>query len=140
MFPFEEFDKFFEDMMPSRKGMSNFMPAVDIYEDKKNVIVEMTVAHIDPEKFDIKIEDNVLYVKGSTEKKSEFEEKNYYRREISVGSFHRSIPLPKSVIGEKASAVHENGVLKISMPIKSESNKKTIKVQVKKSAGKKKSK
>jgi len=138
MFPFEDFDKFFEDMMPSKKGMAGFMPAVDIYEDKKNVIVEMPVPHIDPDKVDIAIVDNVLVVKGTTQKKSEVEDKNYYRREISAGSFHRSIPLPKTVVAEKTSAVHEDGVLKISMPKKDEKKEKKVKVQVKKKPKKKK--
>ena len=138
MFPFEDFDKFFEDMMPGRKkGMAGFMPAVDVYEDKQNVIVEMPVPHIDADKVDISIDNNVLHVKGKTEKKSEVEDKNYYRREISAGSFHRSIPLPKHVIAEKTSAVHEDGVLKISMPKVGEKKEKKIKVQVKKKSPKK---
>ena len=138
MFPFEDFDKFFEDMMPAKKGMPGFMPAVDVYEDKKNVIVEMPIPHIDADKVDISIDNNVLHVKGKTEKKSEVEDKNFYRREISAGSFHRSIPLPKHVIAEKTSAVHEDGILKISMPKKEEKKEKKIKVEVKKKTAKKK--
>ena len=131
MFPFDEFDKMFE-------GMQGFAPAADVYETKNDVIVEMSVPHIDPEKVDISIENNVLHVKGSTEKKTEVEEKDYFRREIRSGSFYRTIPLPTAVIGEKASAVHEEGVLKISVPkaVPGE-GKKPIKVKVVKPKGKK---
>ncbi len=136
MFPFEDFDAMFEDMMPSRfmKGMQGFVPAVDVYETKKEVMVELSVPHIDPEKVDISIENNVLHVKGSTEKKMEVEDKDYYRREIRSGSFYRTIPLPTAVVGDKASAVHEDGVLKISVPKVVEGEpKKPIKVKVVKS-------
>lgn len=134
MFPFDEFDNMFEGMLPSRmmKDMQGFMPAVDVYETKKEVIVEMSVPHIDADKVDISIENNILHVKGSTEKKSEVEDKNYYRREIRAGSFYRTVPLPTTVIGEKASAVHEDGVLKISIP-KTEPKQATgIKIKVEK--------
>jgi len=131
MFPFEEFDSMF-------KGMQNFAPAADVYETKKDVIVEMSVPHIDAEKMEISIENNVLHVKGSTEKKTEVDDKNYYRREIRSGSFYRAIPLPSAVIGDKASAVHEEGVLKITIPKVTEGEtKKPIKVKVVKPKGKK---
>lgn len=137
--PFEDFDSMFEGMMPSMmKGLQGFMPAVDVYETKKDVMVELSVPHIDPEKVDISIENNVLHVKGSTEKKTEVEDKDYYRREIRSGSFYRTIPMPTAVIGDKASAIHEDGVLKISIPkvVEGES-KKQIKVKVIKPKAKK---
>ncbi len=134
----DDFDKMIDQMMPARmvRDMRGFMPAVDVYQDKTNVIVEMPVTHIDPEKVTISIKDGVLHVKGSTEKKTEVDDKNYYRREISTGSFYRAIPLPADVIAEKTSAIHEEGVLKISMPKTKEKKVKEIKIQVKK--GKKK--
>ena len=138
MFPFEDFDRFFDEMMPSKKGVKGFMPAVDVYEKNKNVVVEMPLANIDPDKIDISIENDVLHVKGSTEKKSEVDDKNYYRKEISSGSFYRTIPLPASVVADKTSAVHENGVLKILMPKAAPKKEKKIKVQVKKGKAKKK--
>lgn len=124
MFPFEDFDRMFE-------NMQGFMPAVDVYETKKDVMVELSVPHIDPEKVDISIDNNVLHIKGTTEKKTEVEDKDYYRREIRSGSFYRTIPLPTAVIGDKASAVHEDGVLKVSIPKVVEGEpKKPIKVKV----------
>lgn len=140
MNPWEDFDKMFEEMVPERmrRGMGGFMPAIDVYETKNDVMVEMPVAHIDPEKVDISIRDNVLYIKGSTEKKSEVEDKNYYRREISSGSFFRTVPLPTEVVAEKTSAMHEDGVLKIAMPKAKKKDSKEIKVSVKKGKTKKK--
>ncbi|NCN99693.1 Hsp20/alpha crystallin family protein [Candidatus Falkowbacteria bacterium] len=130
---FEDMDKNFESMLPSVRGNQfGFTPAVDMYEDKDNVVVETQLGGIDPDKVDISIENNILTLKGESEKKSEVEEKNYYRKEIRRGSFYRSIPLPTKVDGDKASAVSEGGLLKISIPKAAEVKPRTIKIQTKK--------
>lgn len=131
--PFEEMDKMFNDFMPSTRAMGNgFMPAVDMYEDKDSIIVETQLAGIDPDKVNISIENDILSIKGESEKKSEIDEKNYYRKEIRRGSFYRSIPLPTHVSGDKATAETEGGVLKIMIPKAPEAKPKTIKIQTKK--------
>ena len=127
--PFEDMKKMFGEMMPSTRH--GFMPAIDMYEDENNVIVETELAGIDPEKVDISIENDVLTIKGESEKKSEVEDKNYYRKEIRRGSFYRNIPLPIHVLGDKASAVAEGGVLKISVPKAQKAKPNKIKIQTK---------
>lgn len=130
--PFEDMDKMFSEMMPALRGTHGFVPAIDMYEDKDNVIVETQLAGIDPEKVSIAIENDVLTIKGESEKKSEVEDKNYYRKEIRRGGFYRSVPLPTHVTGDKASAVAEDGVLKISIPKAPVAKPKTIKIETKK--------
>jgi len=128
--PFEDMDRMFSDFMPAlRSDKSGFVPTVDMYEDKNNVVVETQLAGIDPEKVDISIENDVLCIKGMSEKKSEVEEKNYYRKEIRRGSFYRSVPLPTHVLGDKAAASAEDGVLKITIPKAPEAKPKTIKIK-----------
>ncbi len=127
---FDDMDKMMESMLPAVRGNQfGFTPAVDMYEDKDNIIVETQLGGIDPEKVDVSIENNVLTIKGESQKKSEVEDKNYYRKEIRSGSFYRSIPLPTKVDGEKASAINEDGILKISIPKAPEVKPKTIKIQ-----------
>ncbi len=125
----EEFDKFF-DGFAGRNTSVGFSPAMDIYEDGGNLIIEAPMAGIKPEKVDISIENDILTIQGKMEKKSEVEDKNYYRREIQSGSFFRQVPLPAHVIGDKASAVYEQGVLKVSVPKVEEKKAKKIEVQV----------
>jgi len=126
---FEDMDKMFENLMPARNDMTGYMPAVDVYQDKDKVYVETQLAGIDPEKVDISIENDVLTIRGESEKKSEVEDKNYYRKEIRRGSFFRSVPLPSHVIGEKASAEAVNGILKITVPKSPETKPKMIKIK-----------
>lgn len=127
---FDDMDKMMDSMLPAVRGSQfGFTPAVDMYEDKDNIVVETQLGGIDPDKVDISIENNVLSIKGESEKKSEVEDKNYYRKEIRRGSFYRSIPLPTKVDGDKASAVNEDGILKITVPKAPEIKPKTIKIQ-----------
>ncbi len=130
---FDDMEKMMGEMLPAVRGNQfGFTPAIDMYEDKDNVVVETQLGGIDPEKVDISIENNVLTIKGESEKKSEVEDKNYYRKEIRRGSFYRSIPLPTKVDGDKATAVNEDGLLKISVPKAPEGKPKTIKILAKK--------
>lgn len=127
---FDDMDRMMADAwLPVMK--QSFSPAVDIYEDKDNVVVEMPLAGVDPEKVEITVEDNVLHVSGSNEHKSEVDEKNYYRKEVRYGAFNRVVALPKAVVGDKANATFDKGILKISMPKAEEAKPKTIKVNIK---------
>jgi len=128
--PFEEMDKMLSEFSPSfRSSQGGYVPAIDMYEDKESVIVEAQLAGIDPDKVNVSIENDVMIIKGESEKKSEVEEKNYYRKEIRRGSFYRSLQLPAHVDGANAKAVAEDGVLKISIPKSLEVKPKNIKIE-----------
>ena len=125
---FEDVDRAFGAWLPMR--MSQVInPAVDMYEDKDHVTVEMPMAGIDPSKVNIEIEDNLLKVSGQSEHKSEVDEQNYYRKEVRYGQFQRSLMLPKSVKGEQAEATYKDGILKISVPKAEEAKPRRISVK-----------
>ena len=110
----------------------NFVPAIDVYQDKDNVIAETPITGIDPEKVDISIENDVLTITGQSEHQSEVDEKNYYRKEVRYGAFHRSVALPASVDGAKAEAEYQDGILKVVIPKEERAKPKKIKVIAKK--------
>ena len=109
----------------------DFAPALDIYQDKDSVVVEAPLAGIDPANVEIAVENDVMTIKGVMEKKSEVEEKDYYRREVRGGSFYRAVQLPAHVIGDQAEATYEKGVLKIAIPRAPESKPKKIEIRSK---------
>lgn len=128
--PFEDMDKFLEEFNPAMSR--GFAPAMDIYQTRDSVVVETPLAGIDPEKVNISIENDVLTVEGQQEKKTEVDEKDYYRKEVKSGSFHRAVSLPTTVEGDQAKAEYEDGIMKITIPKAERAKPKQIKVEVKK--------
>ncbi len=122
----DDFDRFFDDMRP----MGGFVPAIDVYQTKDDVVVEAPLAGIDPNQVNVSIENDVLTLEGKSEHKSEVDEKNYYRKEVRFGSFHRSVALPAAVKGDAAKATYEKGVLKIVIPKEERAKPRTVKVEV----------
>lgn len=112
---------------------ADFIPAINIYEKGNKIIVEVMITDINPEKINISVEDNILILKGKSEKKSEVEEKNYYRHEVKSGSFYRVMTLPYKVKGDEAQASYKQGVLKIEIPKAEKVKSKKLKIKVKKS-------
>ncbi len=132
--PFEAMEKFFADMhggsLPVAQGGNGLIPPVDMYETDEAVVVEMSMPGIDASKLDISIENGILSVKGTNERKTEVDEKNYYRKEVRYGSVYRQIALPSKVLANKTEAVYEKGILKLSIP-KAREEGGAVKVQIK---------
>lgn len=132
--PFREFEKMFEDDWPSMfSAISKNIPAADVYETEKDLVVEMNLPNIDPEKVEITLENQTLRVQGGEDIDEEEKGKDYYRREIRKGKFSRVINLPVKVKEEEVKAEYKDGILKITIP-KAEPHKegKKIKIEVKK--------
>ena len=127
-FPLRDFDKIFEEGMWADV---DFTPAVDVYQDNDNVIVETPLPGVDPSKVDITIENDVLTISGHAEDEKEVKRENYYRKEVRKGSFSRSVILPMSVKADQAEAHSEKGILKIVIPKAEEAKPKKIAVKIK---------
>ena len=108
-------------------------PKMDIYETDDKVVAEVELPGVDPKNVDVEVKDNVLKIEAKKEEKKEEKGKGYYRKEISAGFYKRAVPLPVEVIGEKAEATYEEGILKVVIPKKEVKNaeKKGIKIKVK---------
>jgi len=143
--PFRPFGmgRFFDEdfgEMDFPKSMQTNSPAINVYEKGSEVIVEAQLPGIDPEEVKVDISENVLKISGEKrDEKSldgardgEEKEKNFYRREISIGSFARSIALPNNVDTSHADAEYNDGILKIKMPKIASKESKSIKVKIKK--------
>jgi len=106
-------------------------PAVDIYQDKDNLYVEIPLVGVKPENVEVSIEDNILTISGKSEDKKEIKEKDYIRKEIRQGEFRRVIKLPVEVKEDKAAAETGSGLLKITIPKEERAKPKQIKISAK---------
>jgi HSP20 family protein len=112
---------------------ASFVPAVDVYEDEKKVVLKLEVPGIEEKDLDVSVENNTLTVKGERKFEKEEKEENFHRIERRYGSFYRAFTLPTTVDTEHIDAKYENGVLKLELKKKPEAQPKQIKVNVGKS-------
>lgn len=135
--PFEEMERAMREFQSSSER--TFVPAMDVFKDKNDVVAKVPITGFDPKNIDVSVKDGVLTIKGKTEKKTEVDEKSYYRKEIKSGSFQRSVLLPSEVEEGKVKADYEEGVLEVRIPMKKANAGKStsVKVNVKKNTKKK---
>jgi HSP20 family protein len=106
------------EMEPFSRGAGGMasMPAVDIVEQDKAILITAELPGMDEQNIELKVCNGNLMLKG--EKKSEREEssKGRYLCERSYGAFQRSFALPDSIDADKIEARFDKGVLSITLP------------------------
>jgi HSP20 family protein len=103
---------------------------VDVYQDKNDIVVQSTVAGVDPENLEINITNESVTIRGKREKIEVIEDKDYFYQECFWGKFSRSIILPHEVDPDASTASLKNGVLLIRMPKMNKSKAKKLKVKL----------
>ena len=107
---------------------TTYVPSVDIFETDNEVVVKAEMPGMNANDIDVRLEDNVLTLKGERHFEKDAKEENYHRIEREYGTFTRSFALPRTVNGDKVSAEYRDGILKIVLPKKEETKPKAIKV------------
>ena len=102
---------------------------VDVYKDKDDLIVQSTIAGVNPDNLEINITNESVMIRGKRVKEERINEKDYFYQECFWGSFSRSIILPYEIDSEKSTAVFKNGILVIRMPKLNRSKAKKIEVK-----------
>jgi len=138
-YPFREvmamqnrFDTLFRDLNQGEgtPASASFIPAVDVYEDEKKVVLKLEVPGIKEKDLDVSVEKNTLTVKGERKFEQEEKEENFHRIERRYGSFYRAFALPTTVDTESVAASYNAGVLKLELTKKPDAQPKQIKVNV----------
>jgi len=115
-------------------NLTPWAPAVDIYETENELVVKADLPDVNPQELDIRVENNILTIRGErkfeTQGHEKVNENNYLRVERAYGSFSRSFSLANSVNSEAIKADYQNGVLTLSLPKREEAKPKQIKVNV----------
>jgi HSP20 family protein len=112
------------------QNLTTWAPAVDIYEGEHELVVKADLPDVKPEDLDIRIENNILTIRGERKFEAKTEQKNYLRVERAYGSFARSFSLANTVNTEAIKADYKDGVLTLSVPKREEAKPKQIKVNV----------
>ena len=108
----------------------SWAPAVDIYEHQGNIVLTAELPGVDAKDVDVRVENNVLTLRGERKWSDEVQRESYHRVERAYGSFTRSFTLPNVVDTEKIKADFKDGMLKLVLPKKEEAKPKQISIYV----------
>jgi HSP20 family protein len=111
--------------------LEGWFPAVDVYEDKDNLLVTAELPGLKKEDIQISLDNGNLTLSGERKQEEKRQDADVYRSERWVGRFHRSVSLPCRVEAEKIKATYSEGVLTVTLPKAEDAKPKQIPITVK---------
>jgi len=90
--------------------------AVDLCENKDELILQATIGGVEINELDISITNDMITIRGERKRESEDEIEKVYYNECFWGIFSRSLILPQEINADKAKATIKNGLLTIHLP------------------------
>ena len=92
-------------------------PAMDVHETADAVLVKIDLAGMSEEDIEILLYPNAIVVTGERTDDSDSDEETYYHEaQIRYGPFRADAYLSTPIQPESASAVYQNGMLRITLP------------------------
>ncbi len=107
---------------------TRWTPLLDVFESDDKFTVQLELAGVKKEDFDISLEDGVLTIAG--ERKAASTEAESLRSERLFGAFSRSVTLSSPVIGDAVTASYQDGVLTVTLPKAEEAKPRKIQVDL----------
>ena len=136
-----EMNRLFDDVfrgstgqMPSGQGQGSegggmIMPHVDVSETDRELKIYAELPGVSGQDVDVRLEDDVLVIRGEKKFERKDEKENYHFIERSYGTFQRALRLPYPVDPEQVQACFENGVLTIALP-KSQQQERSRRIEI----------
>lgn len=130
----DEIDRLFDaplgELGRTASVFGGWTPAIDLYEDKENVVVKAELAGMKKEDIEVTLHEGTLSIAGERKTEKKVEEAGLYRSERFFGRFQRAVTLPAPVAGDKVKAEYKDGVLTVTLPKTEEAKPKQIDVSV----------
>jgi len=129
----DQINRLFEGAFGPTQGdaaLTAWAPSVDIYETENELVLRADLPGLAEKDIDVRVENNMLTLRGERKFESKVSEDNYLRVERTFGSFSRSFSLPNTVNTDAIRAEYRNGVLTVQMPKREESKPRQVKVDV----------
>jgi len=105
------------------------MPSVDVVDRDNEILVKANLPGVEKKDIDISLTKNTVTIKGQTSREEKEEKGDYYRCEISKGSYMRTMGLPAEVDEKKAKAKFKDGVLELTLPKLEVAERRSIKIE-----------
>ena len=119
-----EIDRVFEDVFSGdgsstaggRSGSMMNAPRIDLQDSEGELRLHADLPGVQPADLDIRIEGDVLTIRGERKSQGERNEQNFHVMERSHGRFQRSIQLPFAPDPNEVQASVREGVLEVCIP------------------------
>lgn len=95
---------------------TTLIPAIDIYENKNEIMIQIMSPGADPAKIIIAVNMKNLTIKGKRNKLQNIAEENHLIQELDWGEFYRKIELPSFVDIDNIVATEIQGLITIKLP------------------------
>ena len=131
----EQMNRFFDGTRvlagrPDDSSFTSWAPAVDIHETENELVVRADLPGLEEKDLDVRVENNMLSIRGERQIDKSVSEDNYLRVERVHGSFSRSFSLPTTVNPDAIKADYTKGVLTVRIPKREESKPKQVRINL----------
>lgn len=107
-----------------------WQPTVDMYLSDGKLVVDLSLPGCNKSNIQIHATSDLIIVRGDSPGPVVEKEENFFIRERKTGKFSRSIPLPFEVIPERIKAQFQDGLLNLSVPVKTGNPPGSIKIEI----------
>jgi HSP20 family protein len=90
-------------------------PAADVYETPSSYTIHVELAGLEKDSIHLEVKESVLHLYGERRVEREAGQGGYLVLERSYGPFARCFPVPKDADSATITALHQDGVLTITM-------------------------
>jgi HSP20 family protein len=130
----DDIDRLFEspfgELARTSQWLSGWTPALDLYEDKDNLLVKMELPGMKREDIEVSLHEGSLSISGERKSEAKHEDAEVYRAERFFGRFQRTVTLPTPVAADKVKAEYKEGILSITLPKTEEAKPRHIDVKL----------
>jgi HSP20 family protein len=106
-------------------------PPVDILERGNEVVLKIDLPEVSQNEIDIRVEENTLIIQGERRFTKDTPDENYIQIERPYGTFRRTFSIPRTIDHEGIKASCKDGVLRVILPRRPETQPKQIAVEPK---------
>lgn len=111
-------------------GVATTIAPINAYRKGDDFMVECSLPGVKKDDVDIRIENDILTIRGEVREKEEIKEEHYHLREIRQGIIQRSLRLPFEVETEKVQASFRDGMLSVTLHQSEKAKTRGVKVPV----------
>jgi HSP20 family protein len=115
----EDMERLFDSMVgryPRERSEGLWAPAIDVEETSEAMVVRAELPGMKKEEVKLTVADDAVTISGERRHEAEQKGRTFHRVERAYGSFQRTLVLPVSVEGGKATASYKSGVLELVLP------------------------